>query len=409
MTEVQRSCNAFAKDLFDLVTRNSSAERIVPCFNAIISPVSIQTSLIYAYMGADGSTAEELRQGLKLGSGDREEIAKSFHEFWTKQCSYGDRFTLRSVNRLFVNESLTLQSEFRKLAEDYFHSKPQALKFSDSVQATNTINELVMKDTENKIQNLLQPDAVNADTSAVLVNALYFKGKFKKPFTPESTMSDDFYVDQDSRVEVDMMYQEDKFKYVELPEVNARAVQMPYEDSNISLLIILPNETTGLFDLERKLNTAELGDIESRMTMEDVEIAMPRFSLEFDLDLKETLQALGISKLFDDSADLSRLFTTATGQKISAAKHRGYISVNEAGSEAAAVTFMKMVPMMLNMQKKTFKVDHPFLFFIYNPKAVFFAGRFVEPQRKINLPSANRLQSISESMKMSRMSSRNSD
>lgn len=113
MTEIQKSCNAFAMDLFDVVTSKSSTERKVLGVNAIISPVSIQTSLIYAYMGADGSTAQELRQGLKLKSNDREENAKSFHEFWTKHCSYGDRLTLRSVNRLFVNQTLTLQSEFQ--------------------------------------------------------------------------------------------------------------------------------------------------------------------------------------------------------------------------------------------------------------------------------------------------------
>lgn len=147
-----------------------------------------------------------------------------------------------------------------------------------------------MKDTENKIHHILPPDAVDAFTSAVLVNALYFKGKFKKPFTPESTMSDDFYLDQDSRVEVDMMYQEDKFMYIELPKVDARAVQLPFEDSNVSLLIILPNKKTGLLDLERNLQSIDLEGIESKMTMEDVEIALPRFSLEFDMDLKETLQ-----------------------------------------------------------------------------------------------------------------------
>lgn len=406
MGGVQKSCNAFARDLFDVVARNSSTEN-----NAIISPVSIQTSLIYAFMGADGSTAEELRQGLNLGSGDREEIAKSFHEFWTKHCTYGDRLTLRSVNRIFVNKTLTLQPEFQKLAEDYFQSKPEALQFSNPVEATNTINDLVMKDTENKIQHLLQPDAVNADTSAVLVNALYFKGKFQKPFTPESTMSDDFYISDGIRVEVDMMYQEDKFKYIELPELDARAVQLPYEDSDISLLIVLPRKVMGLLEMEPKLATIDLGNIESRMTMEDVEIAMPKFSLEFDLDLKETLQELGISKLFDDSADLSKLFTEPTGQKISAAKHRGYINVNEAGSEAAAVTCMKIVPMSLNMQKKTFKVDHPFLFFISSPKAVFFAGRFVDPQKDTDSTEYKRLKSLSESMNvdMSQMSSRKSE
>ncbi|KAH8297231.1 hypothetical protein KR044_007638 [Drosophila immigrans] len=377
MIEMKACYNEFAKDVFDALVASR-------CSNAIISPVSIQTSLLYALMGAEGNTAVELRRGLKLETDDRLQIAKDFHDFWKMNCNFGDKLTLRSVNRLFVNKTLTLQTEFKKLAEDYFLSRPESLKFADPLQATKIINDLVMTDTENKLSHLLSSDAVNGDTSAVLVNALYFKGKFEKPFTPESTMSDDFYVDKDKRVKVDMMHQEDKFKYVELPELDARACQLPYESSNISLLIILPKSTTGLQDLQQKMKSIDLSDIERRMTTEDVEIALPKFSLEFDLDLKETLHKLGISSLFEDSADLSRLFTTPIGHKISAVKHRGYISVNEAGSEAAAATYMKIVPMMLNMQKKTFKVDHPFLFFIRNPKVIFFAGRFMEPRRKSN-------------------------
>ncbi|KAH8370897.1 hypothetical protein KR093_005506, partial [Drosophila rubida] len=373
--------NEFAKDVFDaLVASKNDTRSNARASNAIISPVSIQTSLLYAFMGAEGKTAMELRQGLKLESDDRHQIAKDFHDFWMKNCNFGDKLTLRSVNRLFVNQTLSLQTEFKKLAGEYFISEPESLKFADPLQATKRINDLVMKDTENKISHLVSPDTVNGDTSAVLVNALYFKGKFEKPFTPESTMSDDFYVDIDNRVEVDMMYQEDKFKYAELSDLDARACQLPYEGSDVSLLIILPKRTNGLLDLQQKLKDIDLCSIERQMTTEDVEIAMPKFSLEFDLDLKETLHQLGISSIFEDSADLSRLFTTPTGQKISAAKHRGYISVNEAGSEAAAATYMKIVPMMLNMQKKTFKVDHPFLFFIRNSKVVFFAGRFTEPR-----------------------------
>ncbi|KAH8415939.1 hypothetical protein KR222_004329, partial [Zaprionus bogoriensis] len=381
MAEVQECCNAFARDLFDVVARNSAGPGTAFGENAILSPVAIQTSLIFAFMGAAESTAEELREGLNLGAGDRKQVARCFHDFWTKHCRYGDSLILKSVNRLFVSEKLSLQTEFRDIAKEYFESMPEALRFTNSQQAVDRINKLVQQDTENKICDLLQPDAVGAETSAILINALYFKGKFAKPFTPESTMHDDFFGQANRRIAVDMMYQEDAFMYVELPELQARAVQLPYEHSDLSLLIILPVKLDGLLELERQLIAVDLRDIEERMTLEDVEIAMPRFTLQYDLDLKQTLQQLGISELFADSANLSGLFTTQTGHKISAAKHRGYIDVNEAGSEAAAVTFLKAVPMSLNMHKKTFKVDHPFAFFIRNKTAVFFAGRFVEPPK----------------------------
>ncbi|XP_064547803.1 serine protease inhibitor 42Dd-like [Drosophila montana] len=383
MSACQDTYNDFARDLYDVATRNDTSPSCIPSTNAIISPISIQTSLMLAFVGAAGRTEDELRTGLKLGPGDRQEIAKSYHDFWTQMCNYGAKMTLKSVNRLFVNHKLKLQQEFKDLSEDYFKSQPVPVNFADANAATQQINAIVEQATENKIRDLLQPDAVNAATSAILINALYFKGLFQKPFTPESTMLDDFYLDEQARIAVDMMYQEDKFKYAELPELNARAVALPYEDSDISLLILLPNKICGLPELEHRLaNLSLANNIDRHMQMEDVEIALPKFTIEYDLDLKDTLQQLGISELFGDAANLSRLFEEATGQKISAAKHRGYIDVNEAGSEAAAVTFLKVVPMSLNMQKKTFKVDHPFMFFIRNSKAVFFAGRFVAPLRK---------------------------
>lgn len=286
MAEVQECCNAFARDLFDVITRNSAGRGE----NAILSPVAIQTSLIFAFMGAAENTAEELREGLNLGAGDRKQIGRCFNDFWTNHCQYGDNLLLKSVNRLFVNEKMDLQSDFIEIAKDCFRSVPEALRFSDPLSAVERINQLVQHDTENKIRDLLQPDAINEETSAVLVNALYFKGKFQKPFTPESTMHDDFYVESNRRIEVDMMYQEDKFKYIALPELKAHAVQLPYQDSDLSLMIILPINIDGLMELERQLIAVDLRDIEEKMSLEDVEIAMPKFTLQYDLDLKQTLQ-----------------------------------------------------------------------------------------------------------------------
>ncbi|XP_001360166.3 serine protease inhibitor 42Dd isoform X2 [Drosophila pseudoobscura] len=380
MTLAEDSRNQFSRELVDAITKNVLQQSSQPGVNTVYSPASIQSCLTLAFMGASGSTAEELRKSLHLGPGDKAHIARSFGEFWTTNCHYGDRGPLlKSLNRLYVNETLELQPEFNVFAWDFFKSKAEPVKFSDAVAVTGQINSWVKEQTEDKIRELLQADAVDQDTSAVLINALYFKGKWKKPFTPEVTQQDDFFLNLRDSVKVDMMYQEDKFKYAELPLLQARAVQLPYENSNISMLIILPDTTCGILDLEERLKSVDLADIEGAMTLDDVDIALPKLTIEFDVDLKNVLNQLGISEVFGNEANLDGLFTTKTGQKISAAKHRGYISINEAGSEAAAATFMKIVPMSLNMSKKLFKVDHPFVFYIRCSQAVFFAGRVVSP------------------------------
>ncbi|KAI8037207.1 serine protease inhibitor 42Dd [Drosophila gunungcola] len=380
MSDPQESRNLFSRTLIDTITKDALEQSDDGKVNTVFSPASVQSCLTLAFMGASGTTAEELRTGLQLGSGDRHHIARSFGEFWRTNCNYGERGpVLKSVNRLYVNDTLELQPEFNEIAVDFFQSKAEAAKFADSEAATQQINAWVEQETEQRISNLLQSDAVSNETSAVLINALYFKGKWQKPFMPETTSLDAFHVDQDTRVEVSMMYQEDKFRFADLPHLKARAVQLPYEYSNIHMLILLPNETSGLRELELQLNTVDLADIDAAMVLQDVEIFLPRMSIEYDVDLKQILNQLGIAEVFSDKAQLDGLFTSRTGQKISAARHRGYINVNEAGSEAAAVTFMKIVPMMLNMNKKLFRADHPFVFYIRNSQAVFFAGRFAMP------------------------------
>ncbi|KAH8390004.1 hypothetical protein KR200_005253 [Drosophila serrata] len=382
MCDPQDSRNLFAGILIDAITQDVLTRGVEPLVNTVFSPASVQSCLTLAYLGASGSTAEELRNVLQLGPGDRHHIARTFGEFWRTSCNYGARGpVLKSVNRLYVNAALELKPEFNEMAMDFFQSKAKPAHFADSAAATLKINNWVERQTEHKICNLLQADAVNEETSAVLINALYFKGLWQKPFMPESTQKENFYVDLSNRVPVDMMYQEDKFKFADLPHLKARAVQLPYDYSNIHMLILLPNDKCGLHYLESRLKEVDLADIDAAMTMQDVEIALPRMTIEYDVDLKNILKQIGIEEVFSDKALLDGLFTSRKGQKISAAKHRGYISVNEAGSEAAAVTFMKIVPMMLNMNKRQFRADHPFVFYIRSAQAVFFAGRFVTPVR----------------------------
>lgn len=85
------------------------------------------------------------------------------------------------------------------------------------------------------------------------------------------------------------MYQDDKFNYVDLPEYNAKALEMSYKDSDLSMLLILPNQVDGLSKLETQLKGVDLNDISSKMRSEDVDVFLPKFRIEFDINLKEPL------------------------------------------------------------------------------------------------------------------------
>ncbi|XP_046810747.1 serine protease inhibitor 42Dd-like isoform X2 [Lucilia cuprina] len=364
--------NLFAADLFSVIVDKKTNENIV------YSPASIQTCLALAYTGAEGETAEEMRKVLKLGVGNKTQVAEKYGEFlktaFTHSKSEEKGPQLKMANRVYVNNQLKLLPQFNKIAQDYFQSQAENVDFTQSEAVAKQINNWVAQQTENKIQDLLTPDAVNGDTSAVLVNAIYFKGKWLNPFSEITTSKADFHLNSKQKLEVDTMYTDDRFGYVELPELKATALEMPYENSELSMLIILPNEIEGLEKLEENLKGLDLNDITSKMSVESVDVFLPKFRIEFDIDLKEPLKKMGMSSIFSSSANFSALFDTSTPQKISDVKHKAFLDVNEAGSEAAAATYLKIVPMSLNLDQKTFRADHPFVFAIRSKTAVYFAG-----------------------------------
>ncbi|XP_065369236.1 serine protease inhibitor 42Dd isoform X2 [Calliphora vicina] len=370
------SRNLFAADLFSVIVDKKSSENIV------YSPASIQTCLALAYNGAEGETAEEMRKVLKLGQGNKTHVAEKYGEFLKtafKQTKANEKAPqLKMANRLYVNDHLKVKTQFNKIAQDFFDSQAENVDFSQSQKVVEKINNWVAQQTENKIKDLLQADAVDGDTSAVLVNAIYFKAKWLHPFSEATTSKATFHLNSKQNMEVDTMYTDDRFGYVELPELQATALEMPYENSDISMLIILPNEIEGLEKLESKLRGVDLNDITSKMFVKSVDVFLPKFRLEFDINLKEPLNKLGLSSIFSQSANFSSLFDSPVPQRISEVKHKAFLDVNEAGSEAAAATYMKIVPMSLNLDQQTFRADHPFVFAIRSKTAVYFAGHVVK-------------------------------
>lgn len=186
--------------------------------------------------------------------------------------------------------NFSAKKSFNDIATKSFASESQSLDFSQNVQSAKTINKWVEDNTNNKIKDLIAADTLSGDTRMVLVNAIYFKGFWTYQFDPKKTFKAPFYLNDVDSVQTDFMKIKKHFKYGSIPNLDATAIELPYKDSDISMLIILPNTKTGLSALESKLNTIDLGEISGNLYEQEVNVEIPKFKIEFDIELNDPLK-----------------------------------------------------------------------------------------------------------------------
>lgn len=253
--------------------------------------------------------------------------------------------------------------------------------------AAAIINKWVAEKTDNKVTDIVPADAVNALTRLVIVNAIYFKGNWLKKFDADSTKDEDFYLSANRSVKVKMMHMSKaKFYYGTNSELNCQAIELPYTGESLSMFILLPDQAeTSLSEFEKKLTDDDLVNVmeKFRMRSTEVNLWLPRFSLDEKLGLAEMLAGMGMPDLFAEGvADLSGV----DGSKelyVSKVLHRAVLEVNEEGTEAAAATavVMMMRSAVIPREIVDFRADRPFLFFIHHKatRSVLFLGRLVNP------------------------------
>lgn len=187
-------------------------------------------------------------------------------------------------------KNYSVKKSFNDIASKSFASQAQTLDFSQSGQSAATINGWVEENTNNKIKDLISEDSLDGDTRMVLVNAIYFKGFWANQFNSDDTFKAPFYTNDRDSVLVDFMKIKKHFKYGHLQELDATAIELPYKDSDISMMIILPNSRTGLSTLEGKLSQFDFGEISKKLYSQEVNVEIPKFKIEFDISLNEPLQ-----------------------------------------------------------------------------------------------------------------------
>ncbi|XP_077964102.1 leukocyte elastase inhibitor isoform X1 [Gasterosteus aculeatus] len=380
MADISASNTGFALELLRTLSQAS------PAGNIFVSPLSISSALAMVYLGAKGDTAAQMAKALSFSSG--ESVHGDFQTLNGDINSPSASYILKLANRLYGENTANFLPLFLKATQKHYQADLKAVDFMGAPEACRMeINSWVEQQTENKIKDLLKPGTVTPMTRLALVNAIYFKGNWLNRFDPANTKEMSFKVNQNEAKQVQMMYQMKKLPYNYVPELGLQILELPYVDEELSMFILLPEESADgsdpLLKLENEITQEKLGEWTNRRNMDvhsEVLVHLPKFKLEEDYELSEPLAKLGMTDVFCGAkADLSGM-NGERGLFLSTVAHKAFVEVNEEGTEAAAATAGMIAFCML--REEHFTADHPFIFFIRHnkTKAILFLGRFSSPQ-----------------------------
>ena len=370
--------NKFAFRLYQKIQGNDRDR------NLVFSPLSISAALAMAYAGAKNETALQMASNLEFPQeGD-------FHNRFCQLLGdlrhrEGDAFRLNIANGLWAQKKFHFLDDYFSLVRSAYGAEINNAGFSDDTEREKTrleINGWVEQKTNDKIKNLLNPGDLTSMTRLVLVNAIYFYGEWAEPFRRESTRPGIFTQTDGKEIMAPYMNQHKRYNYYE--DTNIQAIELPYRNNEVSMLIFLPVAKDGLAAFEESLRNNRYKDIFGSMQHADVRLSLPKFQVTCKVLLSSILSQMGMPLAFSpEGADFSGM----TGMRdlyISKVIHQAFIRVDEKGTEAAAATAIiadrTMAPQM--QEVKVFDANHPFLFLIRDNStgSILFMGKIMNPE-----------------------------
>jgi serpin B len=354
--------------------------------NLFFSPYSISTALSMGLAGARTDTADEMRA--VLGVDDEQAWHDARNSLNYALANQGRRshpvegeaepLTLETTNAIFGEQSSAFRDAFLDLLAANYGAGMQAVDFVNNPEAARRgINGWVAERTQDRIQELLAQGSVDPLTRAVLVNTVYFKANWYWKFSPDNTAGEPFHLLDGSSQTVQMMHSSPDTGYASGPKW--AAVQLPYWGS-MSMIVIVPDD--GAFaDVEQKLNPAFIAHLVDGLTEHEVHLSLPRWESESALSLVDVLRSLGMIDAFDPNvADFSGIADEQL--YIGDVAHQANVSVDEAGTEAAAATAVLIFAVCrCPPPEVTLTIDRPFIYLIRDDVTgeILFLGRLLEP------------------------------
>ena len=361
--------NALGFKMIQALTRADSGK------NVFISPTSISLALTMAYDGAAGQTRDAMAATMEINSLDPNSIDNQ-SLYLMRSLTGRPNTTLSIADSIWLNNDLQLNPRYQSEVETYFDARASVLDFSSPASA-KTINDWVGNKTNGRIDSIVQPPL--DQVKAVLVNAVYFKGKWEAAFNKSETHDGDFTTGDGRGIKVPMMSRSGKFNYLETD--GFQAIELPYND-NLSMYVFLPRQSLlsnpKIEDFVQGMNQSTWSAWLSQFRQQQGTILLPRFKTTYSATLNQPLTDSGMGNAFSDNADFSLM--SPTPLKIDKVIHKTFVETDEEGSEAAGVTAVVMVatsiPVQPGPQPFYMKADYPFFYAIYDKQtgSILFMG-----------------------------------
>ena len=333
--------------------------------NYMFSPLSIKMALMMAANGASGKTKTEILDTINVADIDHynECIRLMIEEY-----SQSEILKMNISNSIWINSDNTSQrfgEEYNKKLAEVFNAESGVV---NNKTAEKEINGWVNEKTQGKIPSIITRD--NADFWAMLVNAVYFKGRWQNEFNKSATKKDDFYSRDGKTTSIDFMNKTSWMNYskkdgitiVELPyltreeifDENGEYVETKkLQGVNISMYLMMSDRN---FSPEEALCEPELKS-------KYIALSVPKFDIEYSVELNDILKTVGIKKAFETDAEFRGMFDGGN-MWLDSTIHKTYIKVDEEGTEAAAVTGGGMGGTSLPPEPLEIKYNKPFTFVI---------------------------------------------
>jgi len=371
-----RAYNGFGLRLF----RTLQGAR--PTHNTFISPISIATALAMTYNGARNETAQAMAQTLNVPGMAREQFNQLNSAVLQSLAGADPSVDLTIANALWARADIPFVPAFLSEVRAAYRAELANVDFLAPGTCAR-INQWVEAATRNRIQDLIKPQDLHDDTLLILINAIYFKGKWEKTFERAATQNLPFTCADGTVRQHPLMEQSGTYQYYH--DDTVQIVRLPYGTGRLSMRVILPARGSNVAAVLAKLDEAQWRAWEDALASKEGTIKLPRFKMEYEAELSAPLAALGMGIAFDrERADFSGMATIRERICISAVRHKSFVEVNEEGTEAAAATAVVMMRVTAAMPMERFMMvcDRPFVFAICDDDTgmVLFLGSVQQPQ-----------------------------
>ncbi|XP_076872426.1 alpha-1-antitrypsin homolog isoform X2 [Brachyhypopomus gauderio] len=269
--------------------------------NIFFSPLSISMALSMLALGAKGETHSQMFSTLGYSTLTPDQVNEGYEHLLHMLTHSQDSMLLEAGSAVAVREGFKPVEKFLKDAQHFYHGEAFSVDFSKPDVAVQEVNKFIAKKTKDMITDMVKD--LDQDTLMMLINYIYFRGKWVKPFQVKNTHKADFHVDGDTKVTVEMMKRTGRYKFFHDWNNFTSVIMVPYK-GNTSMMIILPDEGK-MEEVEKDICKVHLKYWHDNVVRRSVTLYMPKFSISASSSLGDTLKEMGIVDAFSESANFS--------------------------------------------------------------------------------------------------------